>query len=185
MHPIVIGFPSKWGLHGWWPNIFPCYMKEVLNWKWAIPLHWGRTAGPWKGLIQWGYRQTGEILSKDLVFWSFWELWATLSMGAPLGNLKGGSFTRNFMRQMKNSSGNRQPVYGSSLRGTLREGSFLGTLKNFTNRYNEHIRYTRSKNAQVACAVHILSNGHEYGPVDEIMKLAKPKQEGCRMNAFN
>jgi hypothetical protein len=33
--------------------------------------------------------------------------------------------------------------------------------------------YTRSSNTQVACAVHILSNGHEYDPVDEITKLAK------------
>jgi hypothetical protein len=44
--------------------------------------------------------------------------------------------------------------------------------QNFKNRY-EYIRYTRSNNTQVACAVHILSNGHEYGPVDEITKLAR------------
>ena len=45
--------------------------------------------------------------------------------------------------------------------------------QNFTNRYNEH-RYTRSNNTQMARAIHILSNGHEYGPIDEITNLAKP-----------
>jgi hypothetical protein len=35
----------------------------------------------------------------------------------------------------------------------------------------------------VAYAVHILSNGHEYDPADEITKLAKPFT--VRMNAFN
>jgi hypothetical protein len=38
-------------------------------------------------------------------------------------------------------------------------------------RYNEHIRYTRSHNPQVAYAVDILNNCHEYGLVDEIMEL--------------
>ena len=35
---------------------------------------------------------------------------------------------------------------------------------------------TQDPATQVACAVHtsILSNGHEYGPVDEITKLVKP-----------
>jgi len=35
-----------------------------------------------------------------------------------------------FERQMTNGSGNGQFVCGSSARGTLREGSCLGTLKN-------------------------------------------------------
>jgi hypothetical protein len=76
-----------------------------------------------------GYHQTGEILSGDLVF-GHSESYGHLSTGAPVGNMEGGSFTRNFERQMKNVSGNVQPVYGSCVRGTLREGSFLGTLKN-------------------------------------------------------
>jgi hypothetical protein len=46
--------------------------------------------------------------------------------------------------------------------------------QNFKNRYNEHIRYTRYDDTQAACAVHILSNGHKYGPIDGITKLAKP-----------
>jgi hypothetical protein len=33
--------------------------------------------------------------------------------------------------------------------------------------------YKGFNNAQVACAVHILSSCQEYGPVDEITKLAK------------
>jgi hypothetical protein len=41
----------------------------------------------------------------------------------------------------------------------------------------EHIRHTRFNNAQVAYAVHILNNGHEYGPADEKTQLAKPFTE--------
>jgi hypothetical protein len=93
------------------------------------------------------------------------------------------------------------------VKGTLREGSFTGNSEsfikhvkegfemehpslyspcegNFKNGHNEHIRYTRSNNAQVACAVYILSNGHEYGPVKS-WSWPNPSQEECRMNAFN
>jgi hypothetical protein len=55
---------------------------------------------------------------------------ASLSIAALLGNLEGGSFTGNFERHMKDGSGDEESVYGSSARGTLTEGSFLGTLKN-------------------------------------------------------
>jgi len=44
-------------------------------------------------------------------------------------------------------------------------------------RHNEHITYARSNNPQLAYAIHILNNGHEGSPVDEIMELAKPFPE--------
>jgi hypothetical protein len=44
----------------------------------------------------------------------------------PVENLEGGSFTRDSEIQMKEGSGNRAPLYGSSLRGTRREGSSTG-----------------------------------------------------------
>jgi hypothetical protein len=51
-------------------------------------------------------REKGEILSRDSVYWGVREickrrLWnrATLSIGAPPGNLKGGSCAGNFERQ--------------------------------------------------------------------------------------
>jgi hypothetical protein len=43
----------------------------------------------------------------------------SLSIGAPIGNLKGDSFTGNFQRQMKDSSGNRELCEGNL------EGGFL------------------------------------------------------------
>ena len=44
-------------------------------------------------------------------------------------------------------------------------------------RYAEFIRYTRSNNPQLAYAIHVLNNGHEGSPVDEIMELSKPFPE--------
>jgi hypothetical protein len=46
--------------------------------------------------------------------------------------------------------------------------------KNIKKRYTELIRHTRSNNPTVTYAVHILNKCHEYGLVDEIMKLPQP-----------
>ena len=66
-----------------------------------------------------------------LLYWGHWKicrggLWrrTSLSIGAPLGNLEGGSYTGDFARWTKEGSRN-----GASLsegRGTRREGSFTG-----------------------------------------------------------
>jgi hypothetical protein len=77
------------------------------------------------------------ILSGDLVYWGLCEicnrrLWkqAAVCIGAPLGNLEAGSFYRGIgeadeRRLWKWSVS----VYGSSMRGTWREGFFTGTLR--------------------------------------------------------
>ena len=48
------------------------------------------------------------------------------------------------------------------------------TSRNLKQRYQEHVRYIRNSNPQSAFAQHTLSNQHEYGTVEEIMKLLKP-----------
>jgi hypothetical protein len=44
---------------------------------------------------------------------------------------------------------------------------------NLKQQYQEHVRYIRN-NPQSAYAQHILNNRHEYGTIEEIIKLIKP-----------
>jgi hypothetical protein len=48
------------------------------------------------------------------------------------------------------------------------------TSRHLKQRYKEHIRYIRNNDPQSAFAQHILNNQHEYGTIEEIMKLLKP-----------
>jgi hypothetical protein len=48
------------------------------------------------------------------------------------------------------------------------------TSRNLKQRYQERIRYVRNNDPQSAFAQHILNNQHEYGTIEEIMKLLKP-----------
>ena len=57
--------------------------------------------------------------------------WASLSIGAAVGNLEGGSFTRNFERWMKGLKEMGISLQGSSMRGTWREGSFTGDPRRY------------------------------------------------------
>jgi hypothetical protein len=88
----VVGELLNWGLRE---------MNEWINhwlWKWSISLHRVLLGEHEGGLI---YRQTWEkgnilFLSVGRVYWGVWEAcnrrlwkWASLSIGAPLGNLQG------------------------------------------------------------------------------------------------
>ena len=54
-------------------------------------------------------------------------------------------------------------------------GQYVGqTSRNIKTRYNEHIRYIKNNNLQLAYAQHILNNRHEYGTIDNIMTVLKP-----------
>ena len=44
---------------------------------------------------------------------------------------------------------------------------------NFEQRYQEHIRYIKQNNPQLAHALHILNNNHQYGPFNTTMSLLK------------
>jgi hypothetical protein len=48
------------------------------------------------------------------------------------------------------------------------------TSQNLKQRYQEHIRYIRNNDPQSDFAQHVLNNQHEYGTIEEIMKLLKP-----------
>ena len=112
------------GLRGRWPYVFPFSwdwgllrdMNECLNhwlWKRSIPLHRRPVGGPWCGPALPGTlrEEWYFVSSRDLVNWGPREIckrriWkrAAVSIGAPLGNLEGGSFTGDSERQMKKGS---------------------------------------------------------------------------------
>jgi hypothetical protein len=48
------------------------------------------------------------------------------------------------------------------------------TSRNLKQHYQEHIRYIRNNDPPSAFAQHILNNQHEYGTIEEIIKLFKP-----------
>jgi hypothetical protein len=76
-----------------------------------------------------GNLQGGIICWVRLCRESLWRR-ASLSIGALLGNLEGGSFTRDFERRMKEGSDDGAYLsVGKLMRGPWREGSFNGTLK--------------------------------------------------------
>ena len=53
-----------------------------------------------------------------------------------------------------------------------------------TVRHKEHLRYTRNNNPTSAYTMHILHNRHEFGPVEETLKLLKPCTKGTKMNCW-
>ena len=52
-------------------------------------------------------------------------------------------------------------------------------------RYKEHIRYLRSNKPQSAYALHILQNRHEYGPMNETMRLLKQVNKMTSLIPYN
>jgi len=74
---------------------------------------------------------------------------------------------------------NNTPIYNKSgiykLTCKTCQHVYVGqTSRNLKQRYQEHIRYIRNNDPQSAFAQHILNNQHEYGTIEEIMKLLKP-----------
>jgi len=50
--------------------------------------------------------------------------------------------------------------------------SYIGqTSRSLKQRYQEHVRYVRNNEPQSACALHILNNKHEYGPINNTITL--------------
>jgi len=48
------------------------------------------------------------------------------------------------------------------------------TSRSLKLRYQKHIRYIKNNNPQLAYALHIIQNHHEYGPMNQTMHLLKP-----------
>jgi hypothetical protein len=74
---------------------------------------------------------------------------------------------------------NKTPEYNKSgiykLTYKICQHTYIGqTSGNLKQRYQEHIRYIRNNNPQSAYAQHIFNNRHEYGTIEEIMKLIQP-----------
>jgi hypothetical protein len=73
---------------------------------------------------------------------------------------------------------NKTPKYNKSgiykLKCKTCQHSYIGQTSRNLKRYQEHIIYIRSNNPQSAYAQHILNNRHEYGTIEEIMKLIQP-----------
>jgi len=55
--------------------------------------------------------------------------------------------------------------------------------RNITTRYKEHIRYIRTNSNTLAYATQILNIRHEYGGVEDTLKLIHPCRKGQRMNS--
>jgi hypothetical protein len=56
------------------------------------------------------------------------------------------------------------------------------TGRNLTTRFKEHIRNIRSNKDESAFAQHILNQGHQYRPMEQIMKLVEHARKGNIMN---
>ena len=75
---------------------------------------------------------------------------------------------------------NNSGVYKLSCRTC--DKSYIGqTNRNITVRYNEHTRYIKSNNPQSAYAEHILKNRHEYGSLQNTMRLIKPMNRPSKL----
>jgi len=85
----------------------------------------------------------------------------------------------NISQILRPKTTNNTPVYNKSgiykLTCKICQHVYVGqTSRNLKQRYQEHIRYIRNSDPQSAFAQHILNNQHEYGTIEEIMKLLKP-----------
>lgn len=100
-------------------------MNNWINhwlWKRRTPLHRGPVGGPWSGLAwlgtlreKWYFVPSGDLVNwrrREICKRRIWKR-AALSVGAPLGNLEGGSFAGDSEKQMKKGSWKGASVYGS------------------------------------------------------------------------
>jgi hypothetical protein len=87
--------------------------------------------------------------------------------------------TNNIQQIVKDKENNRTEQYNRSgiysLTCKTCKHRYIGqTSRELKQRYQEHMRYIKNNNPQLAFALHILNNRHEYGAIDEIMTLLKP-----------
>jgi hypothetical protein len=66
-------------------------------------------------------------------------------------------------------------IYGLTCKTCLK--TYVGqTCRKLATRYHEHTRYIRNNDPQSTYAVHILQNIHEYGTINDTLKLLQPVQ---------
>jgi len=109
------------GILGWGGGC-SCYWKrwEIVGglWKWNISLYGSSVREPGEELCYWG--------SWRLCRGSFWRR-ASLSIWVPLGSMARGSFTRDTLRWMKRAVDFECLFWVSSVGGTWRWVTLLGT----------------------------------------------------------
>ena len=148
---------SLWGGPAGEPGrglIYPGTYVLKRAWETCISLHRGpvenhgggrgpltRNSDSWRRALETAHLSLRDLcegnLEGGLLDWGPWwlcrgRLWiqASLSIGALLGNLEGGSFTRYFERWMKEGSGNGASLSVGALWGEPRgRAPLLGTLK--------------------------------------------------------
>jgi hypothetical protein len=93
--------------------------------------------------------------------------------------------TNTIYQQLSDKPGN---IYSSGiyeLKCNTCNKAYMGQSgRSITIRHKEHIRYIRTNNPTSAYAMHILNNRHEYGTVDETLKLLQPCTKGTKMNCW-
>jgi hypothetical protein len=58
------------------------------------------------------------------------------------------------------------------------------TRRSLKLRFREHVRYIKTNNPQSAYALHVLNHCHQYGPIEETMKLLSPARKSTHMNCL-
>jgi hypothetical protein len=92
--------------------------------------------------------------------------------------------TNTIYQQLSHKPSNINPSGVYELKCNTCNKAHIGqTGSSITIRDKERIRYIRTNNP-TSCAMHILDNRHEYGTVNEILKLLQPCKKGNKMNCL-
>jgi len=93
--------------------------------------------------------------------------------------------TNTTYQQLSNETNNPNPTGIYQLKCNTCNRVYVGQSgRPITTRHREHLRYIKNNNSTSAYAMHILDNRHEFGPVQETLKLLKPSSKGSRMDCW-
>jgi hypothetical protein len=93
----------------------------------------------------------------------------------------GGAFRTNTIDRMLGDKYDKSGIYKITCRSCQK--AYIGqTGRSLKTRFKEHIRNIRFNKEESAYAQHILNQGHQYGPMEQIMDIAEQVQKGNLMN---
>jgi hypothetical protein len=93
--------------------------------------------------------------------------------------------TNTIYQQLSHKPSNINPSGIYELKCNTCNKAYIGQIgSSITIRHKESIRYIRTNNATSACAMHMLDNRHEYGTVNETLKLLQTRKKGKKMNCW-
>ena len=88
-------------------------------------------------------------------------------------------------QQLTEKQAHKNPSGIYKLKCNTYNNAYIGQLgTSITVRHKEHLRYVRTNNPTCACALHILSNKHEYGNASLKLELLKSCHKGKRVNCW-